>query len=54
MLARQLEVGSVFVNAVVRSDSRLPIGGVKKSGYGRELAEAGIKEFCTVKTHYVN
>lgn len=54
ILSRQLEVGSVFVNAVVRSDSRLPIGGVKKSGYGRELAEAGIKEFCVVKAHYVN
>jgi succinate-semialdehyde dehydrogenase/glutarate-semialdehyde dehydrogenase len=54
ILARQLEVGSVFVNAVVRSDSRLPIGGVKKSGYGRELSEVGIKDFCVVKTHYIN
>ena len=53
-IGRQLEVGSVFVNAVVRSDSRLPIGGAKKSGYGRELSEAGIKEFCTVKTHFIN
>jgi acyl-CoA reductase-like NAD-dependent aldehyde dehydrogenase len=52
-LAQALEVGSVFVNAVVRSDSRLPIGGVKKSGYGRELAEDGIKEFCTPKTIYI-
>lgn len=52
-LSRQLEVGSVFVNAVVRSDARLPIGGVKKSGYGRELAEAGIKDFCYAKTFYV-
>ncbi|WP_019990334.1 NAD-dependent succinate-semialdehyde dehydrogenase [Rudanella lutea] len=52
-LARRLRVGSVFVNAVVRSDSRLPIGGVKKSGYGRELAGPGIREFCTVKTVYI-
>jgi len=51
-LARHLQVGSVFVNAVVRSDSRLPLGGVKKSGYGRELSEAGIKEFCQIKTLY--
>ena len=52
-LARQLEVGSVFVNTVVRSDSRLPIGGIKRSGYGRELSEIGIKEFCAAKTVYV-
>ena len=52
-LARQLQVGSVFVNAAVRSDSRLPIGGVKKSGYGRELAQTGIREFCATKTLYV-
>ncbi|AQG79879.1 NAD-dependent succinate-semialdehyde dehydrogenase [Spirosoma montaniterrae] len=52
-LSHQLEAGSVFVNAVVRSDSRLPIGGVKKSGYGRELSEAGIKDFCQSKTIYI-
>lgn len=52
-LARQLRVGSVFVNAVVRSDSRLPIGGVKKSGFGRELSTVGIREFCTTKTTYI-
>ncbi|MBO0935378.1 NAD-dependent succinate-semialdehyde dehydrogenase [Fibrella sp. HMF5335] len=52
-VARQLQVGSVFVNAVVRSDARLPIGGVKKSGYGRELAHTGIREFCATKTLYV-
>jgi acyl-CoA reductase-like NAD-dependent aldehyde dehydrogenase len=52
-LARRLRAGSVFVNAVVRSDARLPIGGVKKSGYGRELAQTGIHEFCATKTLYV-
>jgi acyl-CoA reductase-like NAD-dependent aldehyde dehydrogenase len=53
-LAAQLEVGSVFVNAVVRSDSRLPIGGIKKSGFGRELGEAGIKDFCYPKVVYIS
>ena len=52
-LAKKLAVGSVFVNAIVQSNTRLPIGGVKKSGYGRELAEEGIKEFCNTKTLYV-
>ncbi len=52
-LAKKLEVGSVFVNTIVQSNTRLPIGGVKKSGYGRELAEEGIKEFCHTKTLYI-
>ncbi len=52
-MALQLDAGSVFVNAVVRSDSRLPIGGTKRSGYGKELAEAGIKDYCLAKTVYI-
>lgn len=49
-LSRQIEVGNVFVNSLVRSDSRIPFGGIKKSGYGRELSEIGIKEFMNMKS----
>ena len=52
-VGRRVQSGALFVNAIVASDPRVPFGGTKRSGYGRELAGEGIREFVNVRTFWV-